>query len=270
VILVIGLASAALLAFRLKRVQRLVVLSVGLAALMIAPATWAAETLGHATSATFPAGGPASADLGGGPGGFGGRGGRAGAFGPPGTASSGAGAVGQLFGGGGPSAGGSGTGGPGPGAGGSGPGAGGFGGGAGGGGMFGGDSASLRAAIRYAEAHGGGTIGVASQSTAAAAILDDHANVAGLGGFSGRESSVSVSWLASEVRSGHLRWVIVDQQTGGLPGDNRAGSRVAMDAVAKACRAIKLSGTSTGSGSTSTTQTIYDCAGRAAAILRAA
>jgi len=47
------------------------------------------------------------------------------------------------------------------------------------------------------------------------------------GGFSGRESSISVSWLANEVRSGHLRWLIVDQGGGGLPGDTRAGSRVA-------------------------------------------
>ena len=53
--------------------------------------------------------------------------------------------------------------------------------------MFGGDSSGLNAAIRYADTHGGGTIGVESQSSAAAAILDAHANVAGLGGFSGRE-----------------------------------------------------------------------------------
>ena len=44
----------------------------GIGALLLAPATWATETLGHATSSTFPAGGPASAD--GGPGGgFGAR-----------------------------------------------------------------------------------------------------------------------------------------------------------------------------------------------------
>ena len=35
-------------------------LAVGLAVLFIAPAAWAAQTLGHATSGTFPAGGPAS------------------------------------------------------------------------------------------------------------------------------------------------------------------------------------------------------------------
>src|SRR5438105_5036742 len=71
------------------------------------------------------------------------------------------------------------------------------------GGMFGGDTTTISAAVRYAKAHGGGTIGVSSQSSAAAAILANGANVAGLGGFSGRESSVSAAWIAGEVRSGH-------------------------------------------------------------------
>ena len=49
--------------------------------------------------------------------------------------------------------------------------------------------------------------------------------MAGIGGFSGRESDVSVSWLAQEVRSGRIRWVLAEQ--GGaragprLPGDTR-------------------------------------------------
>jgi 4-amino-4-deoxy-L-arabinose transferase-like glycosyltransferase len=261
-ILVLGLIAAGLLALRLERRQRLAVLSVGVAALMAAPVTWAAETLGHATNGTFPAGGPASAAAGGGgPGGPGGPiSGRAPrpAGAPGGFGGAGGGAIASLFGGGRPG----GFGGPGSRAG-AGPG------GPSGGGMFGGDSASLKTAIRYAESHGGGTIAVASQSSAAAAILSDDANVAGLGGFSGRESSVSVSWLAGEVRSGHLRWVIVGQSGGGLPGDTRPGSRTAMDAVAKACRAIKLSGTSAASTGSGTAQTIYDCAGRAGAILRA-
>jgi hypothetical protein len=137
----------------------------------------------------------------------------------------------------------------------------------GGPGGFGGDTASLNAAVRYARTHGGGTIGVASQSSAAAAILDQNANVAGLGGFSGRESSVTVAWLAMEVRDGHLRWVISSsgsaRQGAGLPGDTRQGSQKALAAVAKACRAVTLS------GSTSNNSTMYDCQGRAAAILAA-
>jgi hypothetical protein len=75
---------------------------------------------------------------------------------------------------------------------------------------------------------------------------------------------VSVKWLASEVAPGRLRWVIVDStQGGGLPGDTRTGSQTAMDAVAKRCKAVTLK-TSDG------TATMYDCSGRAAAILAAA
>ena len=68
--------------------------------------------------------------------------------------------------------------------------------------------------------------------------------MAGIGGFSGRESDVSVAWLAQEVRAGSIRWVVAEQ--GGaqgaprLRGDTRAGSRAAMAAVAKACRAVTL------------------------------
>jgi hypothetical protein len=130
--------------------------------------------------------------------------------------------------------------------------------------MFGGDSASLTAAVRYANQHGGGTIGVSSQSSAAAAILNTNANVAGLGGFSGRESSVSATWVAQEVAAGRLRWVIVDgTQTGGLPGDTRTGSEAAMNVIASTCRRVTLS-------TSGTTLTMYDCQGRAAAILQAA
>jgi predicted membrane-bound mannosyltransferase len=50
-------------------------LGVALTALLIAPATWSVQTLGHATSGTFPAGGPASAGFAGGPGGQAGPGG---------------------------------------------------------------------------------------------------------------------------------------------------------------------------------------------------
>ncbi|MGO9906582.1 MAG: ArnT family glycosyltransferase, partial [Solirubrobacteraceae bacterium] len=218
----VGGACAIVLAFQLSPRVRAVIVAVALAALLAAPASWAAETLGHATSSTFPSGGPASASIGG-PGGgapggggsgrfgggsggrFGGGAGRfGGGAGGRGSAPSGSSAGGfappSLSGGGSTSGGstsGSTTGGFG--------GRGGFGGGAGGfagGGGFGGDTASLTAAIRYAEQHGGGTIGVESQSTAAEAILSSDANVAGLGGFSGRESTVSLTWLAHEVQAG--------------------------------------------------------------------
>jgi 4-amino-4-deoxy-L-arabinose transferase-like glycosyltransferase len=273
--LVIGVAGACaiLLALELAPRVRTVLVVAALVALFAAPTTWAAETIGHATNGTFPTGGPASASIGGGgpagfgargrggfggPGGFGGSAGGVGAAGGAGagvTGGTGAGAVAQLFGGG-----------PPPGFGGGGGRA--IGGGSGlaaGGGMFGGDSQTLEAAVSYAKAHGGGTIGVASQSSAASLIISSDARAAGLGGFSGRESSVTVAWLANEVQQGHLRWVIVDGQSGaGLPGDTRTGSETAMGAVTKACRKVTVT-TSTGS-----TFTMYDCLGRASAIRAAA
>lgn len=133
----------------------------------------------------------------------------------------------------------------------------------GGAGGFGGDSASLTAAIKYANEHGGGVIGVSSQSTAAEAILASNASVAGLGGFSGRESSVSATWIAQEVAAGRLRWVIVDDTAGAtLPGDTRTGSQSAMDVIAKTCQKTTLD-------SGGTTVTMFDCQGRAATILKA-
>jgi hypothetical protein len=136
--------------------------------------------------------------------------------------------------------------------------------------MFGGDTASLNAAVAYAKAHGGGTIGVESQSSAAAAIVSSDANVAGLGGFSGRESSVTASWIAMEVKAGRLRWVMTDGSAqggagGGFagPADSRPGSAAALAVVAKACKAVTL----TSSGSK---VTMYDCQGKSSAILATA
>jgi 4-amino-4-deoxy-L-arabinose transferase-like glycosyltransferase len=280
---VIGIAGAGaiLLAMEGAGRYRAAVVAVALAALLAAPSAWAVQTLGHPTSSTFPAGGPESASIGGGGpgggggfggggpggGGFGGGGvrgrgfGGGGAGGGAGTAAGGAPAVVQLFQGSGSSTGaasGSATSaGAFPGAG------GGFAGGAGG--MFGSDGASLTAAERYVSQHGGGEIGVSSQSTAASAILDGYTNVAGLGGFSGRESSVTASWIAMEVGEGRLRWVIDDgtSQGGGLPGDTRTGSQAAIDVVAKTCRAVTLS-------SSGTTGHMYDCLGRSAALIQAA
>ncbi len=275
-IIAVGAVCAVLVAVQLSPRLRAAVMAVALAALLAAPATWAAETIGHATVATFPAGGPASAQNGGfgGPGGgrFGGSGrGRAfrfpgghpgaAAFAPPGASGSG---VQGLFtnpqsqsqsGSGGfgfrrPGFGGGGFGAP------------------GGGGAFGSDSTSLNAAAQYAKAHGGGAIGVESQSSAAAAILATDANVAGLGGFSGRESTVSAQWLAMEVRNGRLRWLVDDGSGGfggfgGPGGDSRQGSRAALDIAEQVGKKVTV----TANGAT---VTMYDLQGKASAILASA
>ncbi|HET8756247.1 MAG TPA: hypothetical protein VFM58_09560, partial [Solirubrobacteraceae bacterium] len=178
--------------------------------LLLAPAAWSAETLGHATSGTFPAGGPASAAFAGGPGGGGTMGG------PPSGGNGGFGAAGAAPGGGT-------MGGP--------P----------GGGMFGGDTSSLSAAVAYADANGGGAIAVASQSGAAGSLITSGANVVAIGGFSGRESQVTTDWLADAVESGTIRYVLTTSG-GGLPNDGRTGADDVMAAVAAVGRTTFVAG----------------------------
>ncbi len=255
---------------------RLAALAVGIGILLVAPAIWSVDTLGHPTSSTFPAGGPESASTMGGPGaggGFGGPGG-SGSGGPPSfggsesgamptlpggeasgseaSGSSGGGAVGQLFGEGSTGAtGATGTGGPPSMSGGA------------AGGMFGGED--LSAILEYTEANGGGAIAVDSQSGASSAIIEAGAEVAGIGGFSGKESSVSASWLEERIESGAITWIYTSGLGGtsgggfGGPGgatgggDTRTGSESAIDTVVESC--TKVSVESSGSG------TLYDCGG---------
>ncbi len=291
-----GVLCAAALLLARNRSARITAVAVATAMLLIAPGVWAFDTLGRSVTGTFPEGGPATVQAAGGFGGpgaarfgrlGGGPGAGTGGFAPPGA---GTGAAGQV-----PGAGaqgtlrlfGSGSGGA------SGvPPAGGFGGGlargrsAGGGpGGFGG--ALSTEVLDYVKAHGGGTIAVGSQSSAAESILADGAEVAGIGGFSGRESDVSVSWLAEEVREGHIRWVLGEASSTataagggfggrGLPGDSRQGSRKAIAAAEQVCKRVTVSsgsaarGAATASGTGASATVLYDCSGRAAALARLA
>ena len=225
--------------------------SLGVGALLVGPAIWAVDTLAYETTSTFPSGGPqtltstaAAANP-------------LGAFGLPGvrTPFGGGGAPGGVaggfrrFGGGG------------------GPGVGGF----------GADDPSLTAMVQYVDGHGGGTIAVSSQSSVAGTIISTDARVAGIGGFTGQESDPSIAWLASEVAAGHIRWVL-DNGSGarafgggaapslfgggtsrfspaGAGIGGRPGASAALAAAARACTAVQT-----------TAGTLYDCAGRAAAL----
>jgi 4-amino-4-deoxy-L-arabinose transferase-like glycosyltransferase len=200
VVLVVGLAAAAAVALVDTAPLRALAVAVAMAVLLIAPGTWAVQTLGHATSGTFPAGGPAATAGGfGGPDGFGARGGTGTA--PGGLAQGGTSTTGIAPGG--------------------------F-----GGGMFGGDTQSLSAAVTYAKAHGGGTIAVSSQSGAAGQLIADGADIAAIGGFSGRESQVSVDWLADAVEQGRIRWVLTEGANG-LQQDGRVGATEVMAVAAQ-------------------------------------
>ncbi len=119
--------------------------------------------------------------------------------------------------------------------------------------MFGGN-AGLSDALAYVEANGGGTVFVSSQSGAASAALASDADVAALGGFSGRESEVSVDWLAQRVASGEIRWVLTDGESGGMPNDGRTGSQSVMAAIQETCTPV------------SGVDGLYDCSGAAEAL----
>jgi hypothetical protein len=108
--------------------------------------------------------------------------------------------------------------------------------------------------------HGGGTIAVSSQQGASTPIITSGADVAGIGGFTGRESQVTVQWLAQAVRDGQIRWVLINGTSSGLPNDTRVGSNDVMSVVAKTCK--KVMTTSSG--------TLYDCSGSASALAAAA
>jgi hypothetical protein len=107
------------------------------------------------------------------------------------------------------------------------------------------------------KANGGGTIGVSSQQRASDTIIQSGADVAALGGFSGRESEVSAKWLAQAVADGRIRYVLTDGTSNGMGNDSRVGSSALMAVVQKVGKETSVSG-------------LYDLQGTAAAIAAAA
>ncbi len=307
VLICLAVLTIAVLVLARSTRARAIALAVAIGALLMAPGVWAFDTLSYATSSTFPSGGPAAAGSEGrgfGPG-VGGRGrllGGAGAGGPAGPAlfgSSGSGTAAGGVGGPPPGAAAAGTGAAGAGPAGvelfgsgssatsqrsgkgaargfggrTGSGGGGFGGGGlgFGGSPFGGSSSSLNTVLAYIDSHGDGTLAVASQSSAATAIIDRGANVVGIGGFSGRESEVTRSWLANEVRTGKIRWVLDEEGSssslfgggaGRAPGgETRVGAKKVMAVVSKACSRVEPTSSGSSAGGS-----LYDCRGDAQAI----
>lgn len=250
-------AAGALVAVRSRRL-RLAAVATATGLLLLAPGVWSAQTIGHNVGSTFPTGGPSGSSMGGpGGGGPGGGGGfmRGGGQAPPwaqnGTSTQGGNATQGGFPMAPPSQSGTSTQGGtsqrGAGAMSGGPSA--------GGGMFGGDQSTVTSALAYAKANGGGTVVVSGQMGAANAILSSGAQVAGVGGFSGRESEVSVSWFADRVADGSIRWVVTS--SGGLQ-DSRTGSNTVMGAVTSTCTAV------------SSVSGLYDCQGKDTALRSAA
>ena len=79
--------------------------------------------------------------------------------------------------------------------------------------MFGGDTSTLTSALTYIKANGGGTLVISSQSGASQSIIESGADVAAIGGFSGRETVVTTEWLADAVESGRIRYILVSSSS---------------------------------------------------------
>ena len=100
---------------------------------------------------------------------------------------------------------------------------------------------------------------LASQGRHRDAVVDDGARVqqSGIAQDGGDErGNDRVRMRGDRHASGRIRWVLPDSTGGGgFGGDTRPGATAALDAAAQACRRVTT-------GST----TLYDCAGRAAAL----
>jgi 4-amino-4-deoxy-L-arabinose transferase-like glycosyltransferase len=164
----VGGGAAVLVAVADQRQVRSAALAGAVAVLLIAPAVWSYDTVGHPANGTFPMGGPTTR-----PAQSGGRPHRA--------------------------------------------------------------IRRIESALAYVRRHGGGTLAVSRQGGATADIMiRTGAPLAGTGGFSGRESHMSLAWFAAAVERGQIRWVFV-----GGPGrcggrDGRIGSGTVMWAVRRA------------------------------------
>jgi len=257
------LAALAFPALRSKRLRRvLATAALGLAGgvFLVAPAAWSETTLEAPVNGVFPGAGPdfvsgltsgsgSSFAFGrgrpggvGGPGGGGRRPGFGGGFAPP--------ARGGSFT---PPAGGppTGTRGFSP------PARGGFGAGSG--------STDISAALTYVNSHGATkrfALIVSSEQEAASYVIKGD-SIASMGGFTGRETVLTTSYLARLVRSGEARYFLLGGNGGFGPGGS---SNAAASTIESACLQVS---SSAWSSSTSSSATLYDCSGGADAIASA-
>ena len=247
-VVVVGIA-AAVVGLVLRRRLETVAMGVAVVALFAAPAVWSSTVFKNANNGTFPGAGPnylSGASAVGGAGGgisFGGaqaggrptfgRGGGGGrpsgppsgtrpSFTPPGGGTAQAGGTGGTT-----------------------------------------SSAAITAALKYVESHGAtkrfGLIVQNEQEAAAAVIAGEP--VASMGGFTGRETVLTNSYLARLISRHEARYFLLGGQTGtGGPGGT---SNAAVSTITSICKAVSTTTLSTSSG------TLYDCAGKAAAIANA-
>ena len=135
---------------------------------------------------------------------------------------------------------------------------GGFGGGAGGFGPGGGSNSSIQTALQYSEAHGATSrfpLIVTSEQEAAPYVIAGEP-VASMGGFTGRETVLTHAFLAKLIRSGEARYFLLGGG-GGFGGGPGGGSNAAIQTIESTCTSV------------SAVSGLYDCAGKADAILGA-
>jgi 4-amino-4-deoxy-L-arabinose transferase-like glycosyltransferase len=229
-------------------------IAIVLGGLLLAPAVWAQSTQRAAINGVTPGAGPSAVSglVSGNVNGFAGFG-RRGGGGPRGGFGGGFGAP--------PAGGGAGA----PPGGGFGGGGGGFGGGGGG---FGGVQGTTQA-LTYISAHAGTSrfpLIVAGQKGVASMVASG-SKIAAMGGFTGRETVMSAGAIADLVERGDARYFLLGGGTAFNGGTS--GATGAPGAIAAVCRTVpastwNASGTSTGGFGSG--GTLYDCAGKAAAL----
>ena len=138
---------------------------------------------------------------------------------------------------------------------------GGAGGGRGGPGLGGGTSSGVESALTYVEAHGATSRFplIVSSETEAASYVIAGKRVSSMGGFTGRETVLTNAYLGRLLRNGEARYFLLGGQSGFGPGGS---SNAAASTIESICTSVS-SASSTGGA------TLYDCAGKAAAIAAA-
>ena len=135
-----------------------------------------------------------------------------------------------------------------------------------------GSSADVDAALAYASANDPGsrwTLIVSNEQEAASYVIKGR-RVASMGGFTGRETVLTPSYLSRLVSSGEARYFLLGSSGGGFgPGSSNAAATT----VESVCKVVELrdarrTGTSA-SAVAATSSQLYDCAGKAAELARA-
>src|SRR5206468_2862725 len=131
-------------------------------------------------------------------------------------------------------------------------------------GGFGGSS-DIAAALSYVKTHGATkrfALIVSSEQEAATYVIKGE-SVAAMGGFTGRETVLTNSFLARLVPPGEARYFLLGGSGGFGPG---GGSNAAASTIESACTQVSSSALSSSSSSSGT---LYDCSGKADAIANA-